>query len=137
MLQTQNRKKNMTLTIPRIAIASPQFITPMEPMSMQDALDQAGPESETYKDLADQRGKLLLETLQLNATLIDAAIAREEIVAQQEVTLTHQTAILTLMTEFINLHIEAGSISPQLSELADKITSSNAYASAAWMSDQE
>jgi hypothetical protein len=126
----------MSLIAPSIIAASPQFITPVEPSTMQDAISAAGPQSETYKDLADQRAKQLLAALALNAQLIDSAIAREDIVGQQEVTLTHQTAILTVVTEYINEHIEAGTITPQLTELADKITSSNAYASAAWMSDK-
>lgn len=112
-----------------ILAASPQFITPNQPTSMQDAMDQAATEEGTFKDIAARRGQSLLEALQLNATLTDTMI-------QQEAVLTHQTEMITIMVGFINEHLEAGTITPQLSELADKITSSNAYAATAWMSDK-
>lgn len=111
-----------------VLVASPQFLSPAAPLSMQDVIDNSEREEGTLKEQLAARGKSLLEALTLNATLIDQ-------VNQQETVLTHQTEILTIMTEYINQHIEAGTIDPQLSELADKITSSNAYASAAWMSD--
>lgn len=101
--------------------------TSPQPESMQDVMDRV--DGASYKDIAAQRGQTLLEALQLNATLTDTVI-------QQEGVLTHQTEMITIMVEFINAHLEAGTITPQLSELADKITSSNAYAATAWMSDK-
>jgi hypothetical protein len=112
-----------------ILAASPQFITPSAPTSMQDAIDRAQTEEGTFKDIAAKRGESLLEALQLNATLTDTLLEQEKV-------LTHQTEMITIMAQFINSHLEAGTITPQLSELADKITSSNAYAATAWMSDQ-
>lgn len=109
--------------------ASPQFITAGAPTSMQDAMDRAEIEEGTLREQLAQRGQSLLEALQMNATLLDTVLEQEKV-------LTHQTEMLTLMTEFINERIAEGNISPQLSELADRITSSNAYAATAWMSDQ-
>jgi hypothetical protein len=112
--------------VPTNALADAGPSSP-QPESMQDVLDQNPGVS--FKDIAAQRGQSLLEALQLNATLTDTLI-------QQETVLTHQTEMITIMVGFINEHLEAGTITPQLSELADKITSSNAYAATAWMSDK-